>query len=94
MNFLQLAQRTAVECGVASSSDIQTALPTVVGATGSLGRIVNWINDAWTDIEMDRNDWDWMRSSALLGGGVSFQTVSSRFARRVRALGIKRVIFF
>jgi hypothetical protein len=60
---------------VASGSAIQTALPTVVGATGSLGRIVGWVNDAWTDIEMDHDDWDWMRSSNLLGAGVSFQTI-------------------
>ena len=78
MNFLQLAQRACVECGVASNQAIAIALPTVVGATGSTGRIVNWINDAWTDIEMDHDDWDWMRSSNLLGGGVSFTTIAGQ----------------
>jgi hypothetical protein len=78
MNFLQIAQQAAIQCGVASGSAIQTALPTVVGATGSLGRIVGWVNDAWTDIEMDHSDWDWMRSSNLLGQGVSFQTVAGQ----------------
>lgn len=78
MNFLALCQRAAVECGVAPSAAIQTVLPTVVGATGSLGRIVNWVGDAWSDIQMDADDWDWMRSSSLLGAGVSFQTVAGR----------------
>jgi hypothetical protein len=56
---------------------VQTALPTVVGASGSVGRIVNWVNDAWTDIQMDHDDWDWMRSSNILGAGVAFQTVAA-----------------
>lgn len=78
MSFLALAQMAAVQCGVASGSAIKTALPTVVGATGSLGRIVGWVNDAWTDIQMDRDDWIWMRSSNLLGVGVSFQTIAGQ----------------
>ncbi len=78
MTFLQLCQRAAVECGVASNTPIQTALPTTVGATGSLGRIVGWINDGWTDIQMDSDEWTWMRSSNLLGGGISFQTIAGK----------------
>lgn len=77
VNFLDLCRRAAVECGVASNSAIATALPTVVSATGSLGRIVNWVSDAWTDIQMDMDgSWDWMRSSNVLGQGVSFPTFS------------------
>lgn len=78
MNFLQLCQRAIIECGVASNQAATVVLPTVVGASGSVGRIVNWINDAWTDIQMDHDDWDWMRSSNILGQGVSFQTVWGR----------------
>ncbi len=78
MTFLELSRQAAVQCGVASGSAIQTKLPTVVGATGSLGRIVGWCNDAWTDIQMDRDDWTWMRSSNLLGQGVSFATIAGQ----------------
>lgn len=78
LSFLTLAQIAAVQCGVASSQAIQTALPTTVGATGSLGRIVGWVNDAWTDIQCDHEDWTWMRSSNLLGAGVSFQTLAGQ----------------
>lgn len=72
VNYLQLCQRTAVECGA------QGTLTTVVGAAGSLGRIVEWVGDSWSDIQMDHDDWDWMRSSNLLGAGVSFVTVAGQ----------------
>jgi hypothetical protein len=78
MNFLALCQRACVECGVASGTAIKTALPATAGATGSLGRVVGWINDAWTDIQMDRDDWDFMRSSVLLGGGVTVPTIAGQ----------------
>lgn len=78
MNFLQMCQRAAVECGVASGSAIKTALPTVVGATGSLGRIVGWVSDSVSDIMQDHDDWPFLRSSNILGGGVSFQTVAGQ----------------
>jgi hypothetical protein len=80
MNFLQLCQRAAVECGVASGSAIKTVLPTTVGATGALGRIVNWVNDAWTDVQMDNDEWEWMRASSLLGSGVAFQTIAGKYS--------------
>lgn len=57
---------------------VNTVLPTTVGATGSVGRVCNWINDAWTDIQMEHSDWEWMRSSSLLGGGVAFQTIDGQ----------------
>ncbi len=76
--FLDLCQRAAVECGVSSTAAITTALPDTDGATGSLGRIVNWVNDAWTDIQMAHDDWGWMRSSNLLGAGISFTTVAGQ----------------
>lgn len=78
MNFLQLCQRTAVECGVSSTVAITTALTTVTGASGSLGRIVNWVNDGWTDVQMDHDDWSWMRSSNILGSGISFTTIAGQ----------------
>lgn len=78
MNFLSLCQRACVDCGVAANTAIATAMPTTAGATGSLGRVVNWIGDAWNDIQTAHDDWDWMRSSNLLGAGVAFQTVAGQ----------------
>ena len=73
MNFLQLCQRAVTECGVSGT------LTTTAGQSGSLARIVNWIGDAWNEIQTDHDDWDWMRSSNLLGGGVSFAPAAGQY---------------
>lgn len=80
MNYLQLSQRAAVECGINSRSAVTTALSTVVGATGSLGRIVNWVSDSFSDVQTQHDDWLWMRSSNILGAGVSFATVAGQLS--------------
>lgn len=78
MNFLALARRAVIECGVASGSAVATVLPSVTGASGSVGRVVNWVADAWSDIQMDHDDWSFMRSSNLLGGGVTVATLAGQ----------------
>lgn len=78
MNFLDLARRAAIECGVASGSAIVTALPTVTGATGSLGRICGWVADGWSDLAMAHDDWDFLRSANALGGGVTINTIAGQ----------------
>lgn len=72
MNFLQIANACALNCGIAGT------FTTIANQVGSLGRIVAWINDAWTDIQMDHDDWDWMRASQILGSGISFQTIAGQ----------------
>jgi hypothetical protein len=78
MNFLQMCQRACIECGVASGQAVASALPTVEGATGSVGRIVGWVSDAYSDVLMDVDSWDFMRSSNILGAGVSFATINGQ----------------
>lgn len=78
MTYLQICQRAATECGVASGSAIQAVMPTVAGANGSLGRVVNWVGDAWNDIQTAHEDWIFMRSSNILGSGVAFATVAGQ----------------
>lgn len=58
MNFLQLVNRTRVECGVSGAS---VPLSTVVGVTGESARIANWVNSAWMDIQTSKSDWQWLR---------------------------------
>lgn len=67
MTFLELCQRMRQECGISG-----TGPSTVVGQTGNLKRIVDWVNTAWMDIQTAHPDWDWMRTSA------SFPTVASQ----------------
>jgi hypothetical protein len=78
MNFLQICQRTATECGVASGQAITAAMPSVISQVGSLARVINWVGDAWQDIQQAHEDWTWMRSSNILGLGLSFQTVDGQ----------------
>lgn len=58
MNFLQLINRTRVECGVSGAS---TPLSTAQNLTGESARIANWVNSAWNDIQTSKEDWQWMR---------------------------------
>jgi hypothetical protein len=60
VNFLQLCQQLAHEAGVNGPGPT-----TVVGQDGSLesGRLVNWVNQSWLDIQAKRN-WSWMWSNA------------------------------
>lgn len=58
MNFLQLVNRTRVECGVSGAS---TPLTTAQNLTGESARIATWVNSAWVDIQTAKDDWQWMR---------------------------------
>lgn len=58
MNFLELCQRTARECGVSGTGPADTTTQ-----VGNLQRIVQWVNSAYVDIQNSRRDWDWMRQS-------------------------------
>ena len=65
MNYLQLAQRLAVECGVTGT------ISTVVGQTGMYAKLINWVNDAWLEIQGMHDNWNWMREP------FAFNTVAS-----------------
>jgi|TARA_Y100000310_G_scaffold51684_1_gene47605 hypothetical protein len=55
--FLEICQKVARESGTISG-----ALPTAVtGQTGRLLKIVNWVADAWDEIQNDQSTWLWMR---------------------------------
>lgn len=54
MTYLQLCQRLRQEAG-ASGSD-----STVVSATGEWKRLCDWIAQAWVDIQLSQDAWDWM----------------------------------
>lgn len=73
LTYLQLVNRLMRECGASSSAN---PLSTVADQTGEPLRFVEWIDQAWLEIQTKHDDWPWMRSSSLLGGGVSFATVA------------------
>lgn len=61
MNFLQLCQRVAMECGVSL-----TGPTAVTSQVGRLGQIVKWTALADMDIQTLHDNWNFMRSSFTL----------------------------
>lgn len=66
MNFLELCSRLGTESGVSGS------ISTVTGVTGEWSRIVNWIQQAWVEIQEENPEWNWMRKP------VSFDTIANQ----------------
>ncbi|OGT57514.1 MAG: hypothetical protein A3E01_08220 [Gammaproteobacteria bacterium RIFCSPHIGHO2_12_FULL_63_22] len=57
MTYLALCQDVKRECGITGT------LTTVASQTGELERVVNWVKDAWKEIQLQHPDWRWMRST-------------------------------
>lgn len=72
MTYLQLCQRMILECAISGT------MTTVVAQTGEFQRVATWIAQGWQDLQNERQNWDWLRSSQLLGGGVSFETIAGQ----------------
>lgn len=62
--FLGLVQRLSIEAGCPGSTG--SGPSTTIGQVGEFGRLVNWINDAWLDIQAMHTDWGWLRTNASL----------------------------
>ncbi len=58
--YLQICQNVARECGIAGGADISPKPSTVTGQIGELNRLVNWVADAYSEIQGARN-WRWLR---------------------------------
>lgn len=69
MNRLQLVQKLRQRTGGAGSGPTST-----VGQSGEALDYVDWIDEAWLQLQAEEQDWHWMRKDA------SFQTVSGQIA--------------
>lgn len=72
MNLLQLVNEVERESGTVSQSQ---RLTTVVGASGRQEKIVQWVVQAWQDIQGERRDWTFRRkqfSGALTIGQAGY----------------------
>ena len=63
--YLKICQDVARECGVAGGADTSPKPATVTGQTGELNRIVNWVSDAYVEIQGSHN-WRWLRKKFTL----------------------------
>lgn len=57
MNYLQLCQRLRRECSIPGSGP-----DAVTGQSGLLQDLVNWVADAWREIQTKHPHWRWLRS--------------------------------
>lgn len=57
MNYLSLVKRLRSEAGIAGSGPA-----TVIAQVGELGRLVDWIAEAYEDIQDKKDDWDFLRA--------------------------------
>ena len=84
--YLELCQAVARDSGTIPSL---TDPSTVTSQTGRLLRVVTWVNDAWREIQTQRDDWRWMfgmftAASKALSGTQSYTPtalgITTRFA--------------
>lgn len=59
MNYLQMCQRLARECGVNGT------VVTTAGNKGEIQRVCDWVADSWTELQGDKH-WNWMWEQANL----------------------------
>jgi hypothetical protein len=75
MNFLQLVQRTKREAGISGGGP-----NTVIGQTGEMQRLVDWVRDAYIDIQNSQPAWNWLHKTAtvvLAPGGQLYHPVTA-----------------
>jgi hypothetical protein len=67
MNFLQLVQRLHRRTSSSGAAPV-----TLVNQIEDIQRKIDWVNEAWMEIQEERNNWNWMRNA------MSFPTVSGQ----------------
>ncbi|RLD03432.1 MAG: hypothetical protein DRI65_12890 [Chloroflexota bacterium] len=56
MNYLALCQRVVQEAGITGGGPT-----TVENQSGQLAKVVGWVQQAWTDIQLMRDNWNFMQ---------------------------------
>lgn len=74
MNFLQLSQRLRQECGGTGEGPAS-----VSNQVGEYKQFVDWVNQAYMEIQQDRNDWGWLwaQDSKAITAGQSLHALAS-----------------
>lgn len=78
MQFLELVNRARRECGVSGSN--LTTLQSGLSDEGK--RFVDWVGQAWIDVQSKRPDWQWMRKP------MTFQTVAAQSSYTLAEMGV------
>lgn len=72
-DYLGLCNLLVMDCAISGGP-----MTSVVNQTGEFQRVTVWINRAYRELQTERFNWDFLRSSQLEGGGVSFSTISGQ----------------
>ncbi len=71
--YLELCNLLCMDCAISGAP-----MTSVVNQTGEFKRVTVWINRAYRELQTARSNWDFLRSSQLEGGGVSFSTIAGQ----------------
>lgn len=71
--YLQLCNRMILEAAISGGP-----MTSVVDQTGEFLRVTTWVQQGYQDLQNERFNWEYLRSSQLLGEGVSFATVAGQ----------------
>lgn len=84
--YLEICQKVARKCGTVPSPEGKPS--SVSNQTGTLGRIVSFVNDVYEEVQNHSNRWSWMEtrfSSTLTASVASYNAsalgITSRFGR-------------
>lgn len=72
MTFLELVQELHREAGVAGST-----VASVTGQNGEALRLVMWVKQAWHELQLERENWWWMRKQFSLTTSASDNTYTA-----------------
>ena len=61
MDFIELCRTTRQKCGISGNGPAS-----VLNQSGEMLRIVDWVNEAWMDIQNLHDSWMWMRNEFTL----------------------------
>ncbi len=79
--FLQIVQRAHQKCRISGAPPAS-----VLGTQGAEAtRLINWVNEAWVDIQNSEPDWKWLRRST------SFQTAPGQAIYTVAQTGAQNL---
>lgn len=77
MTFLELCKAVRREAGISGTGPVSVA-----DQTGEMARIVDWVKSSWTEIQLLRQNWMWMRVE------FSFQTTENDYDYTPEEAGI------
>lgn len=72
MTYLELCRRMMLECAISGT------MATTVNQTGEFLRVTTWISQSYNELQTEWFNWDFLRSSQLESGGVSFVTIAGQ----------------